>query len=490
MIDEGSRRMRVLVTGSSGYIGGRLVPLLIEKGMTVRCMTRDPRKLEGRWQDAEIVSADAEDLSSLLRAMKGVDIAYYLIHAMEGDEKHLLERERSNAMNFRDAAAKCGVERIVYLGGLGGEGVHHSQHLSSRQEAGRVLSEGSVPVTEFRAAIIVGSGSFSFEMLSALTDKLPVMVCPRWVNTPTQPIFINDVLQYLICCLDHPETSGRVIDIGGPDILTYRTMMQTYAEVRGRKRLFITVPVLTPRLSAWWVHLVTPVHASLAYPLIDGLRVKTVCQSDLAKRLIPEVELTPFREGVRLALSATEHNQVITNWSGAGLSRLSDAFENQIHTGIPVLSDRQTLTTTNSKSAIIDTFMRIGGNNGWYSHNALWIIRGLIDRMIGGVGIRRGRRDPRNLRIGDALDFWRVEDVDTERLLLRAEMKLPGKAWLEFQVKSRDERNELIQTAYFLPRGLPGFIYWYLLLPLHILIFRGMAREIIRRAELNMNHDS
>lgn len=480
---------RVLMTGASGYVGGRLIPLLLQRGYVVRCMARQANQLTGRFEaDAptpahlELVTGDVLDRDSLADALKDIDTAYYLIHAMGGGEKGFEQRDHTGAANFARAAADAGVKHIVYLGGLGHRDEKTSAHLHSRHEVGDVLRQGSVPVTEFRAAVIVGSGSASFEMLRTLTEKLPIMVTPRWVNTRTQPIFIIDALNYLAAALECAECPGRILDIGGPDVLTYKQMMLTFAEVRHLKRIIITVPVLTPRVSAYWVNLMTPIPASIAYPLIEGLRSETVVENDDAQKLM-HVPLTPFREAVARALRATNEYRIPTRWSGAisgAIPRSLDATP----ADKSLIRNRQVVVTSASAEMLRRATSRIGGRVGWYYADYLWDIRGAMDRIIGGVGVRRGRRHPEQVAIGDAIDFWRVEDYNPKRLLLRAEMKVPGRAWLEFRIKETgDGKRELEQTAYYYPNGFWGYAYWYGSLPFHVFVFGGMARNIVRWAE-------
>lgn len=480
----------ILVTGATGYVGGRLVPLLLRQGYRVRCMARDPRKLAGRWDhlftaegQLEIVSGDVLAPETLPAALQGVDAAYYLVHAMGDGEKGFVEREKQSAKDFARVAAEQGVRRILYLGGLGRRGEETSAHLHSRHKTGDLLRTGPVPVTELRAALIVGSGSASFEMLRNLTEKLPIMVCPRWIETRTQPISIDDTLAYLIAALENPETAGRVLDIGGPDVMTYRSMMQAYADVQGLRRIIITVPVLTPRLSAYWVNLVTPIPASIAFPLIEGLKTETICENDEARRLMP-IALTPFREAVERAIHNTRELEVPTHWTGAQRGAVPQGFDPAAIHEQQILRDEQIVSTSASARALHLALSRIGGAAGWYYADRLWVIRGAIDRAFGGVGLRRGRRHPEHVAVGDAIDFWRVEEYTPERMLLRAEMKVPGRAWLEFQIRECPERGrELVQTAYYEPRTFWGRLYWILLIPIHYFVFRGMAKGIVRWAE-------
>lgn len=484
----------ILVTGATGYIGGRLIPLLLKSGYQVRCMAREPRRLADRWTglvqypgQLELVAGDVLVPETLVDALRDVDVAYYLVHAMGDKATDFEEREIQSAKAFVQAATDCGVKRIIYLGGLGNRNEPTSPHLQSRHRTGDLLRAGSVPVTEFRAAMIVGSGSTSFEMLRHLTEKLPIMICPRWIETRTQPIFIVDVLAYLIAALDCPDSSGRILDIGGPDILTYRQMMQIYAEIRGLRRLIFTVPVLTLHLSAYWVNLVTPIPASIAFPLVEGLRSETICENDEAQRLL-QIPLTPFRTSVERALRATDECRVTTRWSGAIRGEIPQSLD---ATPLPLnprelIRDVQVVETKAALSLLRLAISRIGGEVGWYYADWLWEIRGAIDRIIGGVGVRRGRRHPEMIVIGDSIDFWRVEDYTANRLLLRAEMKVPGKAWLEFSIAEGENGLQTFkQTAYYFPGSIWGYLYWYILLPLHYFVFTGMARSIVRWAEEN-----
>lgn len=484
----------VLVTGATGYVGGRLAPLLLQHGYRVRCMAREPRKLAGRWDSfpsykgqLEIVPGDVLKPETLPAALRDIDTAYYLVHAMGDGEKGFVERELQSAREFARIAAEQGVRRIIYLGGLGRRDTETSPHLHSRHQTGDLLRTGSVPVTELRAAVIVGSGSASFEMLRHLTEKLPIMVCPRWIETRTQPISIDDTLAYLIAALDTQETAGRILDIGGPEVLTYREMMQTYAAVKRLRRIIITVPVLTPRLSAYWVNLMTPIPASIAFPLIEGLKTETVCENNQATCLMP-FPLTPFRQAVERALQATDALEVPTRWTGAQRGMVRQDFDLSAIPARKLFQDRRVLHTSASAKALNQALARIGGTVGWYYADWLWVIRGAIDRAIGGVGLRRGRRHPKQIAVGDAIDFWRVEEYTPYRLRLRAEMKVPGQAWLEFQIQDNATGvHDLAQTAYYAPRSFWGKLYWYALIPIHFFVFRGLLRGIVRWAEQHEN---
>lgn len=476
---------KILVIGASGYVGGRLVPRLLVAGYTVRCLARDPRKLDGRnWEHVEVFRGDVFDGESVLRAAQGCDVLYYLVHSMGEGESHFQERDRTAAKNTADAAGAAGVRRIIYLGGLGKRSSDLSPHLRSRNEVGVILASGSVPVTEFRAAMIIGSGSASFEMMHSLVNRLPVMTAPKWVSTRSQPIAIRDVLRYLIDCLDIPASEGKVIDIGGPDIVTYKEMMERFAHHLNLKRAILVVPVLTPRLSSLWINLVTPISASLARPLVEGLKSEMVCESDLASRLFSFSPLT-FDEAVTLALQRIRDRKVETRWSNASVDK--EAESNDPSAMVQLLSDVQRINIRATPETVYRVFTGIGGGNGWYYADGLWKIRGFIDKIIGGVGLRRGRRHPDDLVPGDALDFWRVESVVPGRsLVLRAEMKVPGRAWLEFSVQAAGPgRSILTQVAKFYPRGVWGLLYWYGVYPLHLLVFRGMAHGIARKAEGN-----
>jgi uncharacterized protein YbjT (DUF2867 family) len=480
-------RERILVTGSTGYIGGRLVPRLLDAGRTVRCLVRDPRRVEGRpWlSQVEVMAGDCLRADTLPTAMQGVETAYYLVHSMAGGHQ-FEQRDLLAARNFAAAARGAGVKRILYLGGLGDPNSALSEHLRSRQETGATLRESGVPVTEFRAAVIVGSGSLSFEIIRYLTERLPVMICPRWLYTRAQPIAIDNVLDYLVTALDTPASVGRVIEIGGADVLSYGDMLRGYAHARGLKRWLVPVPVLTPRLSSYWVHLVTPVPAAIARPLIQGLRNDVVVRDDSAREVFSQIQPLDYAASVRLALANLETGQIDSAWSDAMVSSQGDTLPVLFATQEGIILERRQRIVQASPEAIYRAFTRLGGNTGWLYMNWAWRIRGFIDRLLGGVGLRRGRRHPQEVRVGDALDFWRVEAVEPNRLLrLRAEMKVPGRAWLEFQVEAVDDTTaRLSQTACFAPRGLTGLLYWYLLYPVHGFIFSGLIRNLARSAEV------
>ncbi len=477
-------RGTVLATGGTGYIGGRLIPALLERGWRVRCLTRSRRKLAERpWAGhdrVEVVEGDVGDLGSLERALHGCTAAYYLVHSMMAAGDDYRDRDRRLASSFSEAAARAGVERLVYLGGLGETGPNLSEHLASRREVEAVLREGAVPVTVLRAAMIIGSGSASFEILRYLVERLPIMITPKWVSTESQPIAVRNIIEYLASCLDVPETAGRTLDVGGPDVLTYRQLMEMMAEERGlRRRLVIPVPVLTPHLSSLWIHLVTPLSSRIARPLAEGLRNRVVCRDDEAARLMPQ-RLLPAREAIARALGRLEAGEVATSWSDAGAMPGDPDWA-----GGTTFVDRRHMAVDAPPEAVHAAACRIGGGEGYHAFSWLWKLRGFMDRMIGGPGLRRGRRDPERVGFGDALDFWRVTGVERGRLLeLRAEMKLPGIATLSFEIEPRDGGGSMLwQTARFQPRGLLGLAYWAAVVPLHGLVFNGMLRGIARSAE-------
>jgi uncharacterized protein YbjT (DUF2867 family) len=477
----------VLVTGVTGYIGGRLVPRLLATGVRVRCLARDASRLEGRpWRDdVELVIGDVLRPESFENAMRGVAVAYYLVHSL-GAGSDFPERDVKAARNFGAAAKSAGVERIIYLGGLGDPGTALSAHLRSRHQTGDALRESGVPVTEFRAGVIVGSGSLSFEMIRYLTERLPVMICPRWVFTRIQPIAIRTVLDYLIGALHIPDSAGRVIEIGGADVITYGEMLTFYAEVRGLRRWLVPVPVLTPKLSSYWVHFVTPIPAAIARPLIAGLRNEIIVRDDIAQRLFPAIRPLDYRTAVKLALEKLRGDQVETAWSDALSTSQPDTTPVMLTTHEGMIIEHRQIALNLPAEAIFRAFAGLGGRRGWLYMNWAWRLRGALDRLCGGVGLRRGRRDADSVRVGEALDFWRVEAMEPGHLMrLRAEMKVPGKAWLQFEVKAQDHdpRSLLSQTAYFAPKGLLGLVYWYALYPIHSMIFGGMIQKLAKRAK-------
>ena len=490
--------MRVLVTGATGYIGGRLVPALLERGHEVVCAARTPAKLDERvWrQQVEVARVDVLDRATLDDAVAGIDVVYHLVHSMDGEDG-FAERDRRAAANVRDAAAAAGAQRIVYLGGLGREDDEAlSDHLRSRQEVGRILASGPVPVTELRAAIIIGSGSASFEMLRHLVEVLPVMTTPRWVSTRCQPVAVRDVLTALCDVIEHDRAAGQVYEIGGPDVLTYAELMQTYAEVAGlRRRVILPVPVLTPRLSSLWIGLVTPLPTGLARPLVDSLVNEVVVTDDHFQRDLPRTTI-PAAEALRLALTRIQDLDVATTWASAGgaaRQRGTDATprgpedpqpDDPGWAGGTVFADERTAVAAAPPEALFAAASAIGGTRGYHTARWMWELRGIMDKLVGGIGLRRGRRHPVDLSVGEVVDFWRVEAIERPHLLrLKAEMKVPGEAWLEFRIEAEGSGSRLLQRARFHPRGLWGRLYWGVLLPFHGLIFPRMARELAREAE-------
>ena len=468
-------------------MGGRLVPRLLAAGHRVRCLARDPQRLEGRpWRnDVEVVQGDFLDAASIGRAMEGIDAVYYLVHSLAAGSA-FEDRDLHAARNCAAAARAAGVGRIIYLGGLGNPDAALSPHLESRQRTGEALRNGGVPVTEFRAAVIVGSGSLSFEMIRCLAERLPVMVCPRWVTTRVQPIAIRNVLDYLVAALDSGGSAGRIVEIGGADVLTYKDMILEYARARGLHRALIRIPFLTPRLSSYWVHLVTPIPSSIAGALIEGLVNEVVVRNGEAAQLFPDIKPMDYASALALALAKLDGNAVETAWTDAMASSAGDRPPVTLVNSEGMIVERRMRSVAVPAPVLFRSFVRLGGERGWLAYNWAWYLRGAVDRLFGGVGMRRGRRDPNDLRPGDSLDFWRVEQVLPGRMLrLRAEMKVPGRAWLQFEARPAGATGcELVQTAYFAPKGLFGLLYWYVLYPMHALIFSALARKIAAAASV------
>jgi uncharacterized protein YbjT (DUF2867 family) len=474
----------IAVTGATGYIGGRLVPRLLDAGYAVRCLVRSQRKLQDRpWSDNPnlvVEEVDLSDSTALVKALEGCSAAYYLVHSMISAGKEYADRDLRLANTFADSAKQAGVARIIYLGGLGETGAHLSEHLTSRRAVEKALIDGGVPVTSLRAAMIIGSGSASFEILRYLVQRLPIMVTPKWVTTPCQPIAVRNVLNYLTGVLEKPETAARVFDIGGPEVLSYREIMNIMAEeLHLRRRIIIPLPVLTPLLSSYWIHLVTPLSKDIARPLAEGLKNPVVAREDSITKIIPQ-ELLTVREAIKAARSKTADGQVETSWSMAG------PIEGDPHwAGGTLYKDEREIEVHASPHAIFQAVSLLGGDHGWYSAKYLWALRGWMDRLVGGPGLRRGRLHPDRLGYGEALDFWRVVGIERDKsLLLRAEMKLPGVAVLEFCIQSADQGCcNLKQIAKFQPKGLLGILYWYSVLPFHHFVFRGMLEGIKTQAE-------
>ena len=480
MTSQGERA-RVLVTGATGYVGGRLWRKLEEGGVHVRCMARDPLSLADKvGETTEVVRADIFSVSSLEAALEGIETAYYLIHSM-GSAGNFEDTDREGAHNFAQAAERAGVKRIIYLGGLGDASEELSPHLRSRHEVGEILRSTKVAVLELRASIVLGAGSLSFEMIRALVDRLPVMITPRWVEVEAQPIGIDDLLSYLIEAITAPLPESRVFEIGGPERLSYGQLMNEYAAIKGLRRFMIRVPVLTPRLSSLWLGLVTPLYARIGKKLIESIVHPTVVQDQSALETFKVRPIT-IKESITRGIDEGQRQAAQTRWSDA----VSSGGEPKEWTGVSFgkrLQDSRWVSVSTDPTRAFRPIQKIGGTEGWYAYNWLWALRGFLDILIGGVGVRRGRTHPVNIGVGDALDFWRVEAFEQDkRLLLRAEMKLPGKAWLEFIVKESEQGCMIRQTASFDPAGWMGTAYWYLISPLHRIVFSRMLRSIADRS--------
>ncbi len=477
----------ILVTGATGYVGGRLVPKLLEAGYRVRCLVRDPSRLQGRaWLNkVEVFKGDALVPDELTEAMQGVSIAYYLIHGMQGGKVNA-ERDLQVARNFTQAAEDANIENIIYLGELVDPTANLSPYLRARHETGYLLRYGKVPVTEFRAGMIVGSGSALFEMIRYLTEREPLLICPAWFFSQAQPVAIRDVLSYLIDALKIPDSMGRVIEIGGPTRLTYADMLLSYAKERNLKRLLVRAPFYAPRLSAYWVHMVTPIHWRVVAPLIEGLHAKLIVRDNAAKKLFPHIRPIDFQTAAHLALGRIQRDNVETSWSDALVTVLGDFKPYQFTVEEGMFIERRQILLDLSPEDVFRAYTGIGGERGWLYLNWSWAMRGWMDKVIGGVGLRRGRRHPDEVHAGEALDFWRVEIVEKNtKMRLLAEMKIPGKAWLEFESqKQENNKTLLIVTAYFAPHGLSGFLYWYAMWPFHKFIFDGLTRRLASRARV------
>ena len=470
----------ILLTGASGYVGGRLLRVLKDRAERIRCLARNHAYLKTRvGPRTEVVRGDVFDTKSLEQALHGIDTAYYLVHSMASGAT-FRDADRQAAQGFAAAAHRAGVRKMVYLGGLG-SGPGLSEHLESRHEVGRIFRASHVSTIEFRASIVIGSGSLSFEMIRALVEKLPVMITPRWVRVPAQPIAIEDVITYLVAALDADPAGSPVFEIGGADQVSYGAIMREYARQRGLTRLMIPVPLLTPKLSSLWLGLVTPIYARIGKQLIDSLRNPTIVEDDAARRVFA-IEPRGVKEAIARALRNEDQSIAETRWSDALSSGGGEAPWGGERFGSRIVDSRATDVDVAPAQAFTP-IRRIGGRVGWYYGDWLWRLRGFLDLLVGGVGVRRGRRDPEHIGPGDTLDFWRVEAAEPDRLLrLAAEMKLPGRAWLQFEVEPSNTGSTIRQTAIFDPVGLFGLAYWYTLYPLHALVFRGMLRQIAQAA--------
>jgi uncharacterized protein YbjT (DUF2867 family) len=471
----------ILVTGATGYIGSNLVPYLLEAGYRVRVLVRNANRLKGRtWSSrVEIMEGDALRPDDLPSVMKNVVHAYYFIHSMS-DTSNFSEMEASAARNFGEAAKSAGVKRIIYLGGLGHPDSDLSTHLRSRQQTGDVLRESGVPVTEFRAAIIVGSGSISFEMIRYMTERVPIMITPKWVSMKVQPISIHNVLDYLIQAIEVLESEGKIIEIGGDVVLTYGEMMKEYARIRGLRRLLIPVPVLTPRLSSYWIHWVTPLNANVAKALIEGLRNEVIVRENSARRIFPDIQLINYHDAVIQALAKLNPDGIDTSWYVLQKSSIRGNEPIQLINIEGMIIERAEKIIPVSTESVFSVICSNGDKNGRLFTGFLWRLRGLLDRWVGGVGLGRGRSRPSELQVGDSLDFWRVVAIKPNRMIrLRSEMKVPGQVWLQFETSPDTDRStKLFQTTYFAPRGLIGHLYWYALYPIHKIVFSDLIRAI------------
>ena len=476
--------MKILLTGANGYIGKRLLPLLLEANHDVICLVRDPRRFEleaDLKEKVTLVKADLLDAQTLENLPLDIDSAYYLVHSMGSGKEDFYIAEANSAENFTNYLSKTSASQVIYLSGIS-QGEKLSKHLASRANVEKILRTGSVPVIVLRASIIIGSGSASFEIIRDLVEKLPVMITPKWLNSRCQPIGIRDVLFYLTAILTCASCKNKTLDIGGPEILTYREMLLKLAEVRGLKRYIFTLPILTPRLSSYWLYFVTSTTFSIARSLVESLKTDTIVRNPEIQELLPHLCLG-YEETLKLAFSRIEQNSVVSSWTDALVSgTMNHNYMDFIQ--VPqkgVLTDKQTLELNRPAEEVMANIWSIGGKRGWYQTDWLWQIRGFLDKLVGGVGLRRGRRHPIDLKAGDTLDFWRVllADKQNKRLLLYAEMKLPGEAWLQFWILEKDGKEYLEQLAVFRPVGLLGRLYWYAVLPFHFLIFGGMIRNLV-----------
>lgn len=471
--------MKIFLTGATGYIAQRLLPVLVDAGHTVVCCVRDMKRfhIEDDWQQ-QVTKVEVDFLkpNSLTNIPLDIDVVYYLIHSMSTSTGDFSEMEQQSAQNFVNGIENTSARQIIYLSGIVNDD-HLSQHLQSRKNVEMILSNSSVPLTTLKAGIIVGSGSASFEIMRDLVEKLPIMIAPRWLNTRCQPIAIRNVIQYLSGVLLNEQTFNQSFDIGGPDVLTFKQMLLQFAQVRKLKRHILVVPLMTPKLSSYWLYFVTSTNFSLAKNLVKSMSVEVVCQPNKLGDLFP-IKLIPYNEAIELAFDKIDQNQVLSSWTDALTSQtLRKGISAYISVPEKGCFQDQRIVKLHNPDLALENIFAIGGKRGWYYANWLWAVRGLLDKMVGGTGIRRGRKNDTDILPGEALDFWRilVADKSKKRLLLYAEMKLPGEAWLEFKINSH---NELVQTATFRPLGLLGRFYWYSVLPFHAFIFKGMAKNI------------
>jgi uncharacterized protein YbjT (DUF2867 family) len=485
MIGNNKAFMKILLTGATGYIGKRLLPVLIERGHKVVCCVRDKNRFpsEGIYKHHNVSLFEVDFLKeiSISDSVKDIDAAYYLIHSMSSNIKDFGSLEETSANNFIKLVKQTSVKQIIYLGGITNE-EKLSKHLASRKRVEEILLESGIPLTSIKAGIIVGSGSASFEIIRDLVEKLPVMITPKWLNTKHQPIAIRNILEYLKGVLLKPETFNKSYEVGGPDVLSYKEMLLQLAEVRGLKRFIFTVPVMTPRLSSYWLYFVTSTSYMLAINLVNSMKIEVVAKDSVLEKMLG-IKPISYKEAVQLAFQRIEQNSVISSWKD---SLVSSYVDNSLleHINVPTngcFIDKREKEITTSVETVLDNIWSIGGERGWYYADWLWHLRGFLDKLVGGVGLRRGRTNKNEIHTGDTLDFWRVlaADKENKRLLLYAEMKLPGEAWLEFMVFEKSGKNFLQQTATFRPKGLLGRIYWYSVLPFHYFVFDGMAENVV-----------
>ncbi len=473
---------KILITGATGYIGGRLVPELLARGYQIRIMVRAPSpEHKELWPEAEIAVADVMDKARLKIALEGIQTAYYLIHSLLLGPKRFESAEVQAAYNFRTAAQEMGVQRIIYLGGLGDMHSRLSPHLRSRMEVANELQRGKVPITILRAAIILGSGSASYEILYHLVKRAPLVMIPYWAKTECQPIAVRDVIKYLVGVLESPETSGKIYDIGGTDILSYEDMIRILAELFGKRTISIPFQLISFRLYTFFANLLTPVPRPIIWSLLGGLRNRVVCQENEIRKIIPFSTLS-FKEAMLRAMTREQQDNIRTRWSDAYPPSHRLAIKLHELDSKTEFAVSYTLFTAKPADAVFKAVCSVGGTEGWFQNNWMWRLRGMVDVILGGVGVSRGRRSSSSLRINDVIDFWRVEDlIVNQRLLLRAEMKLPGKAWLEFRIKPINHHQQFSINAYYQPRGFAGKAYWYIFLPFHQIIFENLLHQIERK---------